>query len=72
MRADADQILSFRHTKCSKRNHLASWHSPTWLAPPMGNPGSATGQDTTAKDFVMLGAKPQDMTALRIDYVIKM
>ena len=23
------------------------------------------------KDFVMLGAKPQDMTALSIDYVIK-
>ena len=26
---------------------------------------------TYYKDFVMLGAKPQDMTALSIDYVIK-
>ena len=26
---------------------------------------------TRCKDFVMLGAKPQDMTALSIDYVIK-
>ena len=27
--------------------------------------------ETVLKDFVVLGVKPQDMTALIIDYVIK-
>ena len=37
------QILSFWHTNFLKWSHLRSWHPPTRLVPPMGNPGSAAG-----------------------------
>ena len=36
------QILSFLHTKFSKRNRLGSPDPPMRSMPPMGNPGSAT------------------------------
>ena len=36
------QILSFWHTKFSKRNRLRSPHPPTRSTPPTGIPGSAT------------------------------
>ena len=54
------QILSFRHTKFSKRNRLGSPHPPheVHAPPPTGNPGSAT-------------AKPLDVTFLFQNFFLK-
>ena len=39
-----DPILSFLHTFLPKSARVGGWRLPQWLsAPPIGNPGSATG-----------------------------